>query len=108
MGRWAILGSADPPGSARAGASQKLGSADKSVSNLKDCQNRPGSSARLVPERGRSGYIMRDREAGLALRSRKLGTAFANKRRGEGGVSMVEMSVALFLLTAVAVFGFQT
>jgi len=47
-------------------------------------------------------------EGGLVLRSHKLGTAFANKRRGEGGVSLVEMSVALFLLTAVAVFGFQT
>ena len=47
-------------------------------------------------------------EGGLVLRSHRLGTAFANKRRGEGGVSLVELSVALFLLTAVAVFGFQT
>ncbi|HXL26976.1 MAG TPA: hypothetical protein VN952_09845 [Chthoniobacterales bacterium] len=87
MGRWEILtGSADPPGSAKALA-DKPGSASKSVVNLKDCQNRRGSTARSVPERGRSGYVLRGRQA---------------------GVSLVEMSVALFLLTAVAVFGFQT
>jgi hypothetical protein len=98
MGRWEILrssagpssfakASADKPGSAKAVASQQPSSAAKGAINLKDGQNRPGFTARLVPERGRSGYALRGREA---------------------GVSLVEMSVALFLLTAVAVFGFQT
>jgi hypothetical protein len=87
MGRWAILtGSADPVGSAKALA-DKPGSASKSVVNPKDCQNRSGSTVRSVPERGRSRYVLRGRQV---------------------GVSLVELSVALFLLTAVAVFGFQT
>jgi hypothetical protein len=111
---------ADKPGSVRAVASQKPGSAAKDAIKLEDDKH---------PERGRSGYRLRSREGGrvlrsnkpgwvaskrrlseggLVLRSHRLGTAFANKRRGEGGVSLVEMSVALFLLTAVAVFGFQT
>jgi hypothetical protein len=64
----------------------------------------------VLHSRARSGSLSKRRrgEGGLVLRSHKLGTAFANKRRGEGGVSLVELSVALFLLTAVAVFGFQT
>src|SRR5260370_3602208 len=139
MGRWEILAGragpsafaeamADKPGSAKALA-DKPGSASKSAINLKDCKNRPGSTVRSIPGRGRSGYVLRGRqggrvlrsykpdwvaskrrmsEGGLVLRSQRLGKAFANKRRGEGGVSLVEMSVALFLLTAVAVFGFQT
>jgi hypothetical protein len=87
MGRWEILtGGAGPPGSAKALA-DKPGSASKSVVNPKDCQNRPGSTVRSVPERGRSRYVLRGRQV---------------------GVSLVELSVALFLLTAVAVFGFQT
>jgi hypothetical protein len=87
MGRWAILtGGAGPPGSAKALA-DKPGSASKSVVKPKDCQNRPGSTVRSVPERGRSRYVLRGRQV---------------------GVSLVELSVALFLLTAVAVFGFQT
>jgi hypothetical protein len=129
MGRREILTCrAGPPGSAKALADKPC-SAFKSVVRLKDRQNRPGSAARATPERGRSGYVLRGRQAGLVLRSRgrseghskrrpgeaglvlrshRLGTAFANRRRGEGGVSLVELSVALFLLTAVAVFGFQT
>jgi hypothetical protein len=88
MGRWAILrSSAGPPAFAKAVASQQPSSAAKGAINLKDRQNRPGSSVGLVPEPGRSGYALRGRQA---------------------GVSLVEMSIALFLLTAVAVFGFQT
>jgi hypothetical protein len=87
MGRWEILtGGAGPPGSAKALA-DKPGSASKSVVNPKDCQNRLGSTVRSVSERGRSRYVLRGRQV---------------------GVSLVELSVALFLLTAVAVFGFQT
>jgi hypothetical protein len=87
MGRWEILiGSASPSAFAKA-LGDKAGSASKSAINLKDCQNRTGSTARSASERGRSGYVLRGREA---------------------GVSLVELSVALFLLTAVAVFGFQT
>jgi hypothetical protein len=37
-----------------------------------------------------------------------VGSASLRKRFRQAGVSLVEMSVALFLLTAVAVFGFQT
>jgi hypothetical protein len=37
-----------------------------------------------------------------------VGSASLRKRFRQSGVSLVEMSVALFLLTAVAVFGFQT
>jgi hypothetical protein len=99
MGRWEILtGSADPVGSAKALA-DKSGFAGKGAIKLEDGKG---------PERGRSGYRLRSLECGSVLRSHRSGTAFANKRRGEGGVSLVEMSVALFLLTAVAVFGFQT
>jgi hypothetical protein len=47
-------------------------------------------------------------EGGLVLRSRGRSESLSKRRRGEGGVSLVELSVALFLLTAVAVFGFQT
>ena len=37
-----------------------------------------------------------------------VGSASLRKRFRQAGVSLVELSVALFLLTAVAVFGFQT
>jgi hypothetical protein len=50
--------------------------------------------------------LLRTRE--LVLHSRARSGSLSKRRRGEGGVSLVEMSVALFLLTAVAVFGFQT
>ena len=108
MGRWEILtGSADPPGSAKALA-KKPGFPTKSVINLKDCKNRFGSTVRSVPERGRSGYVLRGRQAGRVLRSYKPYWVASKRRMSEGGVSLVELSVALFLLTAVAVFGFQT
>jgi hypothetical protein len=129
MGRWEILTHrAGPPGSAKALA-DKPGSASKSVVNLKHCQNRPGWTARSASARGRSGYVARARQAGRVLRSRGWSGSRSNgrpvegglvlrtyksdwvaskRRMSEGGVSLVEMSVALFLLTAVAVFGFQT
>ena len=89
MGRWEILthragpsafakALSDKPGSARAAVSRKPASATKGAIKLEDGKD---------PERGRSRYVLRGRQA---------------------GVSLVEMSVALFLLTAVAVFGFQT
>src|SRR5258706_8046575 len=112
MGRWEILTHrADPSAFAKALA-DKPGAASKSVVNLKDCQNRSGSTVRSVPERGRSRYRLRSRDGGLVLRSNKpgsvaskrrmiegglvlrshrLGTPFANKIRGEGGVSLVKM-----------------
>jgi hypothetical protein len=37
-----------------------------------------------------------------------LGKGFASKRRGEGGWSLVEMTISLFLLISIAVFGLQT
>ena len=87
MGRWEILTRRAGPSAFAKALADKPGSASESIVNLKDCQNRPGSTVRSVLERGRPGYVLRGRQA---------------------GVSLVEMSVALFLLTAVAVFGFQT
>jgi hypothetical protein len=120
MGRWEILTRRAGPSAFAKALADKPGSAGKGAIKLEDGKG---------PERGRSGHRLRSlecervlpscgwsegrserrmSEGGLVLRSHRLGTAFANKRRGEGGVSLVEMSVALFLLTAVAVFGFQT
>jgi hypothetical protein len=42
------------------------------------------------------------------LRSRGLEKVLPNRRFGEGGFSLVEMSITLFLLMAIAVFGLQT
>jgi hypothetical protein len=96
MGRWAILtGSADPPGSAT-----------KGVTRFKDRENCLRSIPHSVPERGRSGY--RARKGGLLLRRRGRSGGRFNGRSREGGFSLVELSIALFLLTTVAVFGFQT
>jgi hypothetical protein len=46
--------------------------------------------------------------AGKRFRRRQARVPLPNNRSHEAGVSLVELSVALFLLTAVAVFGFQT
>src|SRR5258707_10974228 len=91
--------------------------------------NRCQSISRLVPERGRSGYVFRRREGGLVLRSygrhgvslnkrspegglvlrsHRLDKASKSKRHGEGGWSLVEMTISLFLLISIAVFGLQT
>jgi hypothetical protein len=87
MGRWEILtSSANAPAFAEAKSGAPIW-ATKGVINAKDRKKYHGSVQRSVPERGRSRYVLRGREA---------------------GVSLVELSVALFLLTAVAVFGFQT
>jgi hypothetical protein len=124
-----INGRANPSAFAKASA-DKPGSATEGVINLKGYMNRCQSISRLVPERGRSGYIFRRREAGLLLRSSRLDKAFASKRPSEGGPvrrsygidrrslsrrrsreggwSLVEMTISLFLLISIAVVGLQT
>ena len=47
-------------------------------------------------------------EVGLVLRSHRLGKAFPSKRHGEGGFSLVETSITLFLLMTITAFGLQT
>ena len=50
----------------------------------------------------------RPREGEPVLRSHTLDKAFASKRPREGGWSVVEMTISLFLLISIAVFGLQT
>jgi len=86
----------------------KPGSATQGVINLKDYMNRCQSISRSVPERGRSGYVFRRREGGPVLRSDGRHGVSLNKRSPEGGWSLVEMTISLFLLISIAVFGLQT
>lgn len=68
--------------------------------------------------RRRQGYVgptgaiigrdTRPREGGLALRSCGWSRDLVNRRHGEGGFSLVEMSITLFLLMTIASFGLQT
>jgi hypothetical protein len=63
--------------------------------------DKSGRAHRSLPRPG-------SHQAGLVRRSFGRNGAPLNERFSEGGFSLVELSVALFLLTTVAVFGFQT
>jgi hypothetical protein len=109
MGCWAIL-TVGTRSRGRQGYVEQAGVFVGSKVERHALKRTRGSSGRDEAFRvvGSASLPGRPGEVGLALRSQRLGKAFANKRCGEGGFSLVETSITLFLLMTIATFGLQT
>lgn len=109
MGRWEILtvGTRFRVSADREAGPTKIGR-DALLRVRVSPANSVGPSLDKARRTRGSASLPRFGEGGLVLRSHRLDKAFASKRLGEGGFSLVEMTISLFLLISIAVFGLQT